>query len=87
MYIIINEGRKEGRKEGMFVLFNGASRAYWFSYHWLLDVKHMVIGTYFFRVLFPLNGKGSFICTFPPTGHHIPQPLMAQLWTTGWNGK
>ena len=27
------------------------------------------------------------ICTFPQTGQHIPQPLMDQLWTTGWNGK
>ena len=25
------------------VLFNNASRAHWFSYHQLLDVKHMVI--------------------------------------------
>ena len=29
------------------VLFNDASRAHWFSYQWLLNVKHMVIVTYF----------------------------------------
>ena len=34
--------------ERKFVLFNDASRAHWFSYHWLLDVRHMVIVTYFF---------------------------------------
>ena len=31
------------------VLFNDASRARWFPYHRLLDVKHMVILTYLFR--------------------------------------
>ena len=32
-----------------FVLFSDTFRAHWFSYHWLLDVKRMVIVTYFFR--------------------------------------
>ena len=59
-----------------------------YSYHM---VKHMVILTHFFtgdlsphRPLIPISSKGSFICTFPPTGQHIPQPLMDQLWTTSW---
>ena len=36
---------KDKYTKGKFVLFNDASRAYWFSYHRLLDVKHMVIAT------------------------------------------
>ena len=28
------------------------------------------------RLLFPINRKGSFICTIPQTGLHIPQPLL-----------
>ena len=64
---------------GKFVLFNGASRAHWFSYHRLLDIKHMAIVTYFFRgnlpsphrLLFPISSsRGSFICTFPQTQQH-----------------
>ena len=70
-----------------FVLCNDAPRAHGFSYHQLLDVKHMVIMTYFFRgdplpphrQLFPISSKGSFICTFLKTGQHLPQPLMNQL--------
>ena len=31
-------------------------------------------------LLFNINSKGSFICT-------IPQPLLHQLWSTGWNEK
>ena len=38
-------------------------------------------------VLFPINSKGSFICTIPYTGYHIPQPLIHQSWSTGWNEK
>ena len=44
-----------------------------FSYHRLLDVKHMVLLTYFFRgnqlspqrLLVPISSKGSFIMHFP----------------------
>ena len=36
-------------------------------------------------LLFPINTKGSFICTIPQTGLHIPQPLLHQSWSTGWN--
>ena len=38
-------------------------------------------------LLFPINSKGCFICTIPQTGQHIPQPLLHQLWSTGWNEK
>ena len=37
-------------------------------------------------LLFPISSKGSFICTIPQTGEHIPRPLLNQLWSTGWNG-
>ena len=36
-------------------------------------------------LLFPINSKGSFICTIPQTGYHIPRPLLHQLWSIGWN--
>ena len=32
------------------------------------------------RLLLLISSKGSFICTFPQTGQHIPQPLTDQLW-------
>ena len=35
----------------------------------------------------PINSKGSFICTIPQTGKHIPWPLLHQSWSTGWNEK
>ena len=38
-------------------------------------------------LLFPINSKGSFICTIPQTGQHIPLPLLYQSWSTGWNEK
>ena len=55
--------------------------------------SNIVIVTYFFRgdslsphrLHFPISRKGSFICTFPQTELHIPQPLVDQLWITGWN--
>ena len=34
-------------------------------------------------LLFPINRKGSFICTITQTG----QPLLHQSWSTGWNEK
>ena len=77
--------------KGKFVLFNDASRSHWFSYHWLLDVKHMVIVTYFFRgnlllshrLLFLISSKQSLICIFSHTWRNILQPLLDQLWTSG----
>ena len=38
-------------------------------------------------LLFPISSKGSFICTMPQTGEHIPRPLLHQSWSTGWNEK
>ena len=39
------------------------------------------------RLLLSINSKGSFICTIPQTGYHIPRPLLHQSWSTGWNEK
>ena len=58
-------------KKVKLVLFNDASRMHWFSYQRLLDIKHMVILTYFYRwtamsphrPLFPI--MVFFICKFP----------------------
>ena len=36
-------------------------------------------------LLITINSKGSFICTIPQTGLHIPRPLLHQSWSTGWN--
>ena len=36
---------------------------------------------------FRLTARVSFICTIPQTGQHIPQPLLHQSWSTGWNEK
>ena len=38
-------------------------------------------------LLFPINSKGSFICTIPQTEQYIPRPLLHQSWSTGWNKK
>ena len=38
-------------------------------------------------LLVSINSKGSFICTIPQTGLHIPRPLLHQSWSTGWNEK
>ena len=38
-------------------------------------------------LLFLISIKGSFICTIPQTGGHIPQPLLHQSWSTGWNDR
>ena len=32
-------------------------------------------------LLFPISSKGSFICTIPQTGKHIPRPLLHQAGT------
>ena len=39
------------------------------------------------RLLFLISSNRSFICTFPKTGQHIPQPLIDKLWAIGWNRK
>ena len=38
-------------------------------------------------LLFPISNNGSFICTIPQTGEHIPRPLLHQSWSTGWIGE
>ena len=81
---------REGRKEGN-VLFNDTLNT---CYLRLYGVRHMVKdhsdsekGNLLppHRLLFPINSKGSFICTIPQTGLHIPRPLLHQSWSTGWN--
>ena len=35
--------------------------------------------------LYLINGEDSSIRTIPQKGQHIPQPLLHQLLSTGWN--
>ena len=82
----------ERRKEGN-VLFTDALNTFYLR---LYGVRHMVKdhsdsekGNTLppHRLLSPINRKGSFICTIPQTGQHIPWPLLHQSWSTGWNEK
>ena len=60
-------------KKGKFVLINDTAREHWFSYHRLMDIKYMVIVTYFFRLnlllphrlLYPDKQQGIFYTHFP----------------------
>ena len=79
-------------KEGS-VLFNDALNTFYLR---LYGVRHMVkYHTDSERgnplpphgLLFPNNSKGSFICTIPQAGVHIPRPLLHHSWSTGWNEK
>ena len=83
---------QQGRKEGN-ILFKDALNTFYLQ---LYGVKHMVKdhsdsekgnSVLPHRLLFPINSKGSFICTIPQRGLHIPQPLLHQSWSTGWNEK
>ena len=54
-----------------------------FPYHWLLDVMHMVIVTFFrgspllpYMLVFLISSKGSFRCTFPGSIYH------SRWWTS-----
>ena len=71
-----------GRERERNVLFNEALKTF---YLWLYGVRHMVkdhsdsekgnlLSPH--RLLLSINSKGSFICTIPQTGYHIPQPLL-----------
>ena len=80
------------RKEGN-VLFNDALNTFNLR---LYGIRHMVKdhsdserGNLLLPqgLLFPISSKGSFICIIPQTGWHIPQPLLNQSWSTGWNEK
>ena len=75
------------------VLFNDALNTFYLR---LYGVRHMVkdhsdsekgnlLSPH--RLLLSINSKGSFICTIPQTGYHIPWPLLHQSWSTGWNEK
>ena len=77
-------------KEGN-VIFNDALNTFYLR---LYGVRHMVkdhsdsekgnpLPPY--RLIFPINSKGSFICTISQTGYHIPRPLLHQSWCTSWN--
>ena len=82
----------ESKKEGN-VLFNDALNTFYLR---LYGVRH-IVKDYSdsekenplppHRLLFPINSKGSFICTIPQTYWHIPRPLLHQSWSTGWNEK
>ena len=83
---------KTGRKEGN-VLFNDPLNTFYLR---LYGVRHMVKDHSDSEkgnpltphgLLFPISSKGSFICTIPQTGYHIPQLLLYQSWSTGWKEK
>ena len=38
-------------------------------------------------LLLPNSSKGYFICTIRQAGYRLPQPLLNQSWSTGWNEK
>ena len=79
--------------KGKEMLFNDALNTF---YLWLYGVEHMLKDHSDSErgnplpphgLLYPINSKGSFICTIPQTGLHIPWPLLHQSWSTGWNEK
>ena len=80
-----------GKERERNVLFNDALNTFYLR---LYGVRHMVkdhsdsekgnpLPPH--RLLLLINSKGSFICTIPQTGQHIPRPLLHQSWSTGWN--
>ena len=88
--IIINNFFKEGRKEMFYLTMQSTHFIYGYmaSDIWLRTIvivreetrcRHIGYST--------INNKGSFICTIPQTGQHIPQPVLHQSWSTGWNEK
>ena len=85
--------RERERERERNVLFNDALNTFYLR---LYGVRHMVkdhsdsekgnpLPPH--RLLLSINSCGSFICTIPQTGYHIPRPLLHQLWSTGWNEK
>ena len=83
----MNQGRKKGN-----VLFNDTLNRFYLQ----LYGKHMVknpseiergnILLLLYKLL-AIISKISFICTIPPTGKYIPQPLLHQSWSTGCSDK
>ena len=67
-----------GRKE----IFYLTTHTTHFIYGYMASATQIVRGNLLppHGLLFPINGKGSFICT-------TPQPLLHQSWSTGWNEK
>ena len=78
-----------GRKEGN-VLFNDALNTFYITDIWfrtyVKDHSDSERGNPLppHWLLFPISIKGSFICTIPQTGLHIPRPLLHQSLNTGW---
>ena len=86
----VSQTARVTRKEGN-VLFNDTLNTFYLR---LYGIRHMVKnhsdrerGNLLppHRQLFPISSKGSFICIIPQTGQYIPQPLLHQSWSTGWN--
>ena len=88
-----NGSPDEGRKKRN-VLFNDTLNTFYLR---LYGVRHMVKdhsdserGNQLLvphGLLFPISSKASFICIIPQTGYYIPQPLLHQSWSSGWNEK
>ena len=81
----------ERGKEGRNVLINDALNTFYFTVIWRRQYGK---GPHIYErgnpllphgLLFPINSKGSFICTIPQAELHIPRPLLHQSWSTGWN--
>ena len=90
---VLEKERERGEGKEGNVLFNEALNTFYLR---LYGVIHMVnYDTDSERgnplpphgLLFPINSKGSFICTLPQTGLHIARPLLHQSWCTDWNEK
>ena len=88
----MNRTKNQIRKKGN-ILFNDTFNTFYLR---LYGVGHMVKdqsdserGNPLLphRLFFPISSKGSFICTIPQTGEHIPRPLLHQSWSTDWNEK
>ena len=58
------------------VLFSTTTRTHWFINHHVLDITDLIV--------FWLVTLKCYICPFPRTGQHIPQPLIYKSWGSGW---
>ena len=82
------EVRVSESKEKMFYFIDALNT----FYLWLYGVGHMVKDHSDSErgnllpppgLIFPISSKGSFICTIPQRGLHIPWPLVHESWSTG----
>ena len=82
--------KPQGRKEGN-VLFNDVLNTFYLRLYGIMVKDHSDSkrGNPLLphELLVPISSKGSFICIIPQRGRHIPQPLLHQSWSTGWNEK